>query len=345
MWKVWRHFFASSLSISIVLSLAFYITMAITLHKNNYEDSGLTFIESKTVFANPEGLDIHCIDMRNIEKCLTYLNNTSDKEHIIWLGNSQLHTINHSRFDNINSTEILHNMLDGSNKNIVTISLPNANLREHLFLLDRIIKRVNIKYLVVGLVFDDFRESGLRDTVSNPDSSHQTNFKERFETMILSHLDNVLNFGTIRAELVAQTQMTLYRLRNYIFGITYSSKRSKIEGAYQDNMSALRELLETSKAIDIRSLIYIAPIRQDLGIPYHQHEYNGFKEDLSSIARDYGVQYVDLDTLIENEFWGKGISNTFDPSEAIDYMHFTGMGHKLLAEKVYGLLTGSLFVR
>lgn len=46
------------------------------------------------------------------------------------------------------------------------VSLPNANLQEHYVLVKYIMRRVDVSVLLLGLVFDDLREDGLRDEFS-----------------------------------------------------------------------------------------------------------------------------------------------------------------------------------
>ena len=77
-----------------------------------------------------------------------------------------LHAINQFKKDQRLASEIQHERLIKRNRDLLTISHPSANLQEHLVILKRVILEKEIETLILGLVFDDFREEGVRHDIA-----------------------------------------------------------------------------------------------------------------------------------------------------------------------------------
>src|SRR5205814_1627024 len=91
----------------------------------------------------------------------------SDWSRSIWLGNSQLHAINQSKDGDRSAPELLHAKLRASKNYPVTFSQPSANLQEQLALFAYLQPRLAPKALILPVVFDDFRETGLRAEIQS----------------------------------------------------------------------------------------------------------------------------------------------------------------------------------
>ena len=111
-----------------------------------------------------------------------------------------------------------------------------------------------------------------------------------------------------------------------------------IPGRRDSNLAALRALLEEARAHEVRPLLYIAPLRDDVKPPYVMSEYSGFKRDVAAIAGDYDVAFHDLQKLVPARFWGKQVATRLGDSAEIDFMHFQAAGHSLLAERLANLV-------
>jgi hypothetical protein len=71
---------------------------------------------------------------------------------------------------------------------------------------------------------------------------------------------------------------------------------------------------------------YIAPIRQDHPLPYDRSEYARWKDSVQTLASRYGAKVINMEELIPPRLWG-----AYNEGQ-IDFMHFTGPGHRILAE-------------
>ena len=111
-----------------------------------------------------------------------------------------------------------------------------------------------------------------------------------------------------------------------------------IPARYEWNMKALSLIMELSELYDIQLTVYIPPLRKDVEIPYDLHEYLAFKQEVLALAEAHKVSFADLDSIVPGELWGfKASTNSKDEPE-IDYMHFQGKGHELLANSLQHLL-------
>jgi hypothetical protein len=84
---------------------------------------------------------------------------------ILYLGNSQSHSINQLKDkDNTMSGYLFNDFID-SNITFLTASIPNANLQEHYLLYNYFLLKVpHLKLLIIPVFMDDLRESGIRDS-------------------------------------------------------------------------------------------------------------------------------------------------------------------------------------
>jgi hypothetical protein len=132
--------------------------------------------------------------------------------------------------------------------------------------------------------------------------------------------------------------LSLFRLRNSLFGITPQSKRLLLKGPYRLNMRALDSLLASAHAQHIQVLVYIVPLRNDVAIPYVASEYERFKQDVRDKALRHGAVLADLESLVPAEYWGAKQATTVGASTELDFMHFQSPGHVLLANEIEQLL-------
>jgi hypothetical protein len=118
----------------------------------------------------------------------------------------------------------------------------------------------------------------------------------------------------------------LYWSRNWILGITPSTVRKPILPRYDRNMQALEAMLADLERHHIPVVGYIAPIRHDLPIPYEVASYDSWKGEVITLAGKYGVTVLNLENLVPNDEWGSY------HNDDVDFMHFQGSGHILVAD-------------
>ena len=81
---------------------------------------------------------------------------------------------------------------------------------------------------------------------------------------------------------------------------------------------------------NIPCILYIAPIRQDLEIPYYKNEYEEFKKETLSIANTHKIKFLNLEKIVPPKYWG--YKEIFENSFEYDFMHFKEEGHKILVD-------------
>ena len=329
----------------------------LALGNNNKKQMGLV-----------NGKSIHCIDLADLDSCTVSYKNTNDNMPVILsLGNSQQHAINQAQFDDEVASAILHKKLIKFGMYTLTLSQPNANLQEHYLLFAHLINKFPIKTLILPLFFDDMREDGLRNTIKNALDDHQTidNIKttstgqnlifilkkkdttgnqteiqknspqKNWENYLNERLANIWPLWDRRNELRSKLFLLLYQIRNEIFDIKPTSARKMIKGSYLKNQQAYKDILNLATKNKIKVFVYIPPIRNDVKIPYIMNEYNTFKIEAKNIALKYKVNFTSLENIVPAEFWGFKNSTNLEKKRELDFMHFTGKGHKLLAESLF----------
>ena len=256
-----------------------------------------TFLENGLrVYAKYNDSVIHC---EALESCSSNSFTKIGNEKILWLGNSQLHAINQYESKQRLSSEYLFEKLQKNKYDLLTVSFPSANLQEHLVTYNSILLDTNLSRLILGIVFDDFREDGvrfeiasnlnntlLRNSLSNSlignqilkDSQSITDIEdeysglsdtlqERSEKKINNFLEESTYLWERRPYLRGYFFNLGYKVRNYIFNINPSTKRKMIPPRYKKNWDALEQILKLSSEKNISVLVYVAL----LGMMYPSH--------------------------------------------------------------------------
>ena len=282
-------------------------------------------------------------------------------EDLLWLGNSQLHAINQIQPEDHTAPFYATTRLD---RTTWALSLPNASLQEHLAIAAWAIQRRPPDWLIVGLVFDDLREHGMRrglerleepamltvlagsevgerivDQLSEePSESTSPNapvadasLQSRAEAALEEVLSDNWSAWRQRNQMVTALQVRLYRLRNWVFGIQASSKRRVLPVRRMRNMAALEVMLELANQADAKTLLYVVPLRWDVEPPYVLSDYEKWKVEVRDLAARFGAHVADLDRIVPDDLWGSTAGE-------IDFMHFQGPGHEILGEKIAELI-------
>jgi hypothetical protein len=315
-------------------------------------------------YAMADDRAIHC---ETLPGCVESFISAGVKPTVLWLGNSQLHAINQYHENDQLASEILYKKLRNIGLDLLTISHPSANLQEHYVIYEHVLQTLDLDTLVLGIVFDDFREEGVRTDIARVLTGQSLSAKlERTEvgSEIISDSQQVLDiydeFAGLESTVQDDTERffneklmnstdlwywrpylrgltfnALYKFRNNVFGINPSTKRKIIKPRFEKNWSALVEILKSASDSGIKVLVYVAPIRNDVDIPYVQQEYEDFKRGLDGLVASYGVSYLNLEDLVPPKFWGMKDSTDVDGAPELDFMHYQYGGHLMLADKLF----------
>lgn len=315
--------------------------------------------QTKTVIGRLGSNRVHCFTMVDGEECLAPARERALGRHYLWLGNSQLHAINQLRAgDELMSVQVAR-ALRGEDIDLLTFSQPNANLQEHLVLFTAISDLWPVHLLILPVVFDDTRESGIRfailSTVQQPRVSEKLSTsdigraivamgKERSngretvqqlsENAITLMMDKAFGWENLRSRARGAISLSLYVFRNSVFGITPSTIRRSIPATYETNIAALKQILAMAAASETRVILYIPPLRSDVPRPYDAQEYSVFLATAKILAADYGAYFANLENLVPGPFWGLKDATSIGGQPELDFMHFKAMGHNLMAKRI-----------
>lgn len=358
------------MAFSLGLTVAFAsLALVFSGKKTDFEDAAAMGAETTTVMPSVEGHKIHCYDSRDAEDCISGAKARKAERSVLWLGNSQLHAINQWKNGETNASAILFESLKKAGLDLITFSQPNANLQEHDTLFEYLRQQLPVKVLILPLVFDDTREDGLRpeverlahgvmsalnsvktntgkDTLEAQTAGthgHETSgisdtLQERVELILNNSLTQHSRLWEARPEMRGWIFNQLYFLRNTLFGIKPTTKRKLILGRYIKNLAALENILSTAAEADIAVVMYVAPIRNDVEIPYLADEYQKFKSDARDLAEKYRAVLANLENLVPKEHWGHKDATSMDGEAELDFMHFQAGGHRLLAAEMAELV-------
>ena len=322
------------------------------------------------VFESDSGVPIHCRDVRDYQQCLAGHDRRGTGPMALLLGNSMLHAINQYQAGQVGAPLLLHRALRRDSIDLVTFSYGNANLQEHAAQYVYLNRQRPISLLIVGLVYDDTREDGVREDIQpfladsgtrailrkyeigrawtardSAPSQHaavEGSVQGRIEKWLNGRASAASMVWRQRNEIEYQYFVSLHRLRNQAFGIKPETQRKRIPAVYAKNMAALDMMLAESSANRTKVILYTAPLRQDVPVPYVRAEYAEFKGAVQkATAAHSNARYVDLDTIIAPQFWGEKNATGIGTKLELDFMHFTSAGHGILADHLQALVRDS----
>lgn len=361
-----------TIPLGIILGIIFlYQIIQNRSEEINFEDLALGKDTTTVYLSKANGRVIHCRDLKDIDICLKDYNTLKVSVPVtLLLGNSQLHAINKFLPGNETVAPELHRRFFNYDEYFLTLSQANANLQEHYLLFAYLLNRLPIKKLALPLVFDDMREEGIRNSISNAlkdpstikyivesktgqnlintsENKKISNYdvaalegtvQENVENILNKNLEKIWPLWSERQKMRGTLFNYLYKARNTLFGINASSIRKIIPGRYAKNIGSLSAILKLASKQNIQVILYIAPLRNDVKIPYDLAEYNKFKSDISLISKQYNNKILNLENLVPAELWGSKESTSLKKTTEIDFMHFQDGGHRLLADALFHAL-------
>jgi len=339
----------------------------------DFADAAALGAETTSVLAKVGAFPIHCQDVRDSAQCVAGATHRKARRSALWLGNSQLHAVNQRQKGESNAAPLLFDALSLRGLDLITMSQPNANLQEHYVLFESMRTQLSVKLLILPVVFDDMREDGLRDEVAAISRDQATalglsrtqigrdlvsegkrgsvadqetagiaqTLQERAEKGLNGWLTDHSPLWAARPQMRGDVLIALYELRNAVFGIKATTKRKVILSRYKKNFGALQATLESARREGTRMIVYVAPLRGGVEIPYDPAEYARFKSEVESLVKQNGAVFAYLEALVPDELWGTKASTTVSAGSEIDFMHFQAGGHKILAAELDRLIAGA----
>lgn len=373
------------LEIAIGFFLSYFIVNVLFSGDRKFEDLALG-TETVTYNAVDEaGRPIHIqkTDLEQSSGLLKSWKKRGEKPVILFLGNSQTHSINQQKEGEVNFIELLYKSRDDSKDDILCISLPNSGLQEFYLVYEYWKKLLPIKTVVIPVFMDDLREDGIRDfyfeeliqskfqledtinqvpkkinselrsywqsrkqTTASADNKSESvvTFQERSESYLNQKLEKSKTWIN-RPNVRGEFFNWLYRFRNTVFRIKASTIRKMIPQRYQSNMESLLLLLGDCIKADKKVILYIPPIRSDVPLPYNKVEYELFKTIIKqfAVAKPANVYFKNFESIVPGELWGYKAATSLDSEKEIDYMHFQFKGHQILADSLQGTLNQALY--
>ena len=338
--------------------------------ENDFSNLALGEATSTVYAKDSEDRSIHVsvIDSLNKKTIFDTWKINGKKDVTLVLGNSQTHSINQMKVDEVNYLEFLDKQI--VNRQILGNTYPNASFQDFLISYSYWKDIFPVKDVIIPLFFDDMREVnginyGFYPSLVNERFSFSskiellnklnTNFKlkseeidgftkeqkstqdlteEIFNKFLNKHWKSV--WGK-RKDIQSLIYSQLYLFRNYIFNITPSSVRKKIPERYFNNMSALDLIIEDAVLNKINLFLYIPPIRNDVKLPYDLDDYIKFKNEIEykSNRNNQFIHYEDFSEIVPAKFFGFKSSTTINnKNKELDFMHFQFAGHKILGNKL-----------
>ncbi len=362
--------------IFVFLSILIGISLGIIFMGNqkatgNFEDAALGKATVSHYATDVLGKKIHFLPKRNPANFIADIQPHLENPSILFLGNSQSHSINQKKDTDNTMSGFLFNELIKDSITFITASIPNANMQEHHVLFDYFSKNIpNLKVLLIPMFMDDLRETGIRENYfknfsdssfhisgenklqieinkklasfgkSSSDSTKtNSDFKalekttqEIVEYSINNFLNKKFSFWSNRKQIRGDYFTVLYRGRNSMLNISSQTTRKMIKSRYKKNFKALKLTIEKANSKGIKTILLIPPIRQDIKFPYDLNEYKVFKTELSELAATQNCTLIDIDNIIEGKFWGHSAPTQLFKDKDYDFMHFQSEAHKIMAD-------------
>jgi hypothetical protein len=327
-----------------------------------------------SIFASADGAPIHTQQIDELQQCLDGMSKRNAARRLLWIGNSQVHAINQYAQGQETAVPLLFGNVRKHDADLITFSYPNVNLQECYLVFEYLRSRASFDALILTAVYDDTRENGagvdfariledqrtlallgktscggalLEAHRGTPDSTDdyaalKMTLQDRSERWLNDWLGDHAGMWRMRRQARGKLFLNLYYLKNFVFHINPQSKRPRIRGRYDANMAALDTMLQVAHDAGIRVLVYIAPLRNDVEIPYIRAEYEEFKTDVEKTATAEHAIFADLENLIPANLWGQKKSTSGGSDMELDFMHFQAAGHAILADELTRIVTTQL---
>jgi hypothetical protein len=125
--------------------------------------------------------------------------------------------------------------------------------------------------------------------------------------------------------------------RNTLLGISTATRRPLPRVTYQTNLELIGVALQYLHDRGTRAAVYFGPIRPITPNPYDPEDIKKFREDLKGVCTAREAAYLDYSNVVPEELWTKypeQLSGAVSNPGQRDYAHFTGRGHREVAQRL-----------
>jgi hypothetical protein len=356
----------------IGLSVSLFGFLYLNRNSGSFENLALGTETATYQAKNKKGQNIHFLhlDKSECSGLNRMLLELTDSITLI-LGNSQTHSINQLKNNEVNYVELISREPQYKNK-ILALSFPNANLQELFLSYHYVLSKKKVSTLILPIFMDDLREDGIREaffsglmengfrikdtnevsksitgqlqlgsTRKKPSIELEQTTQEKSESFLNNYLNAHSDLWAQRENMRGNLFNWTYMLRNTILGIRPGSVRKMMPDQYGKNMQALEEVLKLAQKNKTQIYLYIPPIRSDVPLPYDKSEYETFKNDLSALCQKYNrnTQLKDFSKIVPGNLWGFKEATNFIDKRELDFMHFQYKGHQILADSLIQFIT------
>jgi hypothetical protein len=281
----------------------------------------------------------------------------------LWMGNSQLHSINYYQTGDLLAMEYVQKRLDSAQAGvkIFQFSSPHLSLIEELVYVDEIVdKKIIPEILILPVTYRSFHFSNIRDELKR--LGGYKNHDNFFKDAQLTELFKYEYENDTRGKLVSKTKtwqdlseesingLLDSTVPNYMFRNNVKSfvkyfpiyvhhqvvdldKDRGIKGDARTvnyNILALEEILKFAKENGLKVILYQVPHPQDPDYFFYDRQaYKDFFETIEEKIKAYpNVYYMNLSKIIPLDLWGlsnDGVKDTY---------HFKAEGHQILADSI-----------
>ena len=158
-----KYLLLSQILLGIILS--YFIISRFFSGNQKFENFalGTSTVQYNAIDANRNLMHISKANNEELASFLKGYDERGKKNVLLFLGNSQTHSINQKKEGEVNFIELLNLQNQKKENEVLCFSIPNANLEEFYVSFQYLNDKLKIKELIIPIFFDDLREEGIRD--------------------------------------------------------------------------------------------------------------------------------------------------------------------------------------
>jgi hypothetical protein len=129
-----------------------------------------------------------------------------------------------------------------------------------------------------------------------------------------------------------QMLLAYHESRNRVLGITSASPRPVPNAAYRATLELIELAMRYCASKNIPVVLYLAPIRPIQPNPNLPADVARFRHELPLLCQKYKATCLDYVDLVPAPLWTNYTESAAGTEGQLDYAHFTGAAHRLVAE-------------
>jgi hypothetical protein len=169
---------------------------------------------------------------------------------------------------------------------------------------------------------------------AGPPKSERAFSAARAEDWLQSKLDASIPLFAKRRMMYGLFIYYYLATRNAFLRLDTATRRPIPKGMYDTNVQLLELTLQYLREHGVHAVLYFAPIRPIEPNPYNPPDIERFRQDLPALCARQGAVCFDYSNLVPEEMWTNYPNYIPGQSEQRDFAHFTGRGHRRMAEQL-----------